>query len=153
MSATGKRGNDALNLIGIVTVGVCGAVLTYVSIILLEAFYMTDTSAVQRQTDFESPQSLRNTVSAMHRMNLDGTKEGTIAIDEAMKRVVDDASKDPSNLVPKIGASTAPTVKAEYGRPEALPTAPPAAPATPTGAPGDPAGPPGGATTTDPAAP
>lgn len=147
MSATGKRGADALNIIGIVTVGVCGAVLTYVSVILLEAFYMNDTSQVERQTAFEAPQSLRNTVSALGRGNLDGTKEGSIAIDEAMKLVVADAAKDPSNLVPSVGASTKPTVKAMYGRPEAITPAADTAPGTGGVAPA------GTATTPPPAAP
>ena len=46
-SETGKRNADRLNMIGVVVVGICGAVLTYVSIALLQAFYMDDTEQVE----------------------------------------------------------------------------------------------------------
>ena len=39
-----KRNADKLNTIGVVVVGICGAVLVYVSIVALQAFYMNDTS-------------------------------------------------------------------------------------------------------------
>ena len=128
MSDTGPRGVDKLNILGIVTVGVCGAVLTYVSIVLLEAFYMTETSEIERQRAFEAPASLRNTVKAAHLTNLNGDKEGTIAIDRAMELIVAEAANDPSNLVPAVGASKTPSVLPEYGRPGPVPTAAPATP-------------------------
>lgn len=139
---TGKRNSDRMNIIGVVTVGICGAVLTYVSIILLEAFYMNETSQIERQRAFESPQSLRSTVKSATLTNLDGVKEGTIKIDEAMKIVVAEAAKDPSNLVPAVGPSRKPTVKAQYGRPGPIETkAEPAPPVTPDTAPADSAAP------------
>lgn len=148
MSGTGKRGADKLNIVGVVTVGVCGAVLTYVSVVLLEAFYMGETSQVEEQRAFEAPQSLRNTVKAAGLTSLDGTREGTIAIDQAMALIVEEAPRDPANLVPAIGRADQPTVVAEYGRPPTLP-ATPAAPAPADGASPDPATP----APTDPAAP
>jgi hypothetical protein len=130
MSATGKRGSDRLNIIGIVVVGVCGAVLTYVSIVLLEAFYMNETSAIERQQSFEAQGSLRNTVKSAGLTHLDGTAEGTLAIERAMAIIATEATKDPSNLVPAVGASKQPSVEAEYGRPKTLGApAPAAAPA------------------------
>jgi hypothetical protein len=135
MSDTGPRGQDKLNILGIITVGICGAVLTYVSIVLLEAFYMSETSQIERQRAFEAPASLRNTVRSAQLTNLDGNKEGTIAIDRAMSLVVEEAGKDPSNLVPAVGPSTTPTVMAEYGRPGPVPP-PSAEPAPAPAAPG-----------------
>ena len=38
-----KRNPDKLNTIGVVVVGICGAVLVYVTIVALQAFYMNDT--------------------------------------------------------------------------------------------------------------
>jgi hypothetical protein len=38
------RNPDKINTIGIVVVGICGAVLVYVSIVALQAFYMDDSS-------------------------------------------------------------------------------------------------------------
>lgn len=116
MSGTGKRGPDLLNVIGIVTVGVCGAVLTYVSIVLLTAYYMHETTDRDHQKAIENPSALRETVHASTTANLDGSKEGTIKVERAVELVLQDAAKDPSNLVPAVGPSTQPTVVAEYGR-------------------------------------
>lgn len=137
MSGTGKRGADKLNIVGVVTVGICGAILTYVSIVLLEAYYMSDTAQIEQQVAFESPQSLRNTVRAANLGNLSGETEGTISIDRAMALVVEDAARDPSNLVPAVGPSRTPTVVAMYGRAPNLPAdaAPAPAPAEPEPAP------------------
>ena len=48
----GKRNPDKINTIGIVVVGVCGAVLVYVSIVALQAFYVNDTSDIQTMADY-----------------------------------------------------------------------------------------------------
>ena len=50
--SSAPRNPDKLNTIGIVVVGVCGAVLVYVSIVALQAFYMTDTAGVQTMADY-----------------------------------------------------------------------------------------------------
>src|SRR5215470_8846440 len=47
-----KRNPDRLNTIGVVVVGLCGAVLVYVTIVALEAFYVNDTSEVQNTADY-----------------------------------------------------------------------------------------------------
>src|SRR2546430_12749365 len=47
-----KRNPDRLNTIGVVVVGICGAVLVYVTIVALEAFYMNDTSEIQTMADY-----------------------------------------------------------------------------------------------------
>jgi len=129
MSGTGKRGADKLNIIGVVVVGLCGAILTYVSIVALEAYYMNETTAVERTLAHEAPNSLRNRIADLQKINLDGTKEGTLSIEEAKKLVVADAQRDPSVMIPGK-PSVKPTVEAQYGRPPTLATAtPPPAPA------------------------
>src|SRR6266496_3389941 len=47
-----KRNPDRLNTIGVVVVGICGAVLVYVTIVALEAFYVNDTSEIQTMADY-----------------------------------------------------------------------------------------------------
>ena len=47
-----KRNPDKLNTIGIVVVGICGAVLVYVTIVASQAFYMNDTSEMQTMADY-----------------------------------------------------------------------------------------------------
>src|ERR1044072_1551122 len=47
-----KRNPDRLNTIGVVVVGICGAVLVYVTIVALEAFYVNDTSEIQTIADY-----------------------------------------------------------------------------------------------------
>ena len=47
-----KRNPDRLNTIGVIVVGICGAVLVYVTIVALEAFYVNDTSEIQTMADY-----------------------------------------------------------------------------------------------------
>ena len=47
-----KRNPDKLNTIGVVVVGICGAVLVYVTIVALQAFYMNDTAEMQTMADY-----------------------------------------------------------------------------------------------------
>ncbi len=47
-----KRNPDKLNTIGVVVVGICGAVLVYVTIVALQAFYMNNTSELQTMADY-----------------------------------------------------------------------------------------------------
>jgi hypothetical protein len=47
-----KRNPDKLNTIGVVVVGICGAVLVYVTIVALQAFYVDDTSEIQTMADY-----------------------------------------------------------------------------------------------------
>ena len=58
-----KRNPDKLNTIGIVVVGICGAVLVYVTIVALQAFYMNDTSEVQTMADYGG----QDTVAKVHK--------------------------------------------------------------------------------------
>ncbi|HWU90398.1 MAG TPA: hypothetical protein VN253_24205 [Kofleriaceae bacterium] len=145
-----KRNPDKLNSIGIVVVGICGAVLVYVSIVALQAFYMDDTSDIQTMADYGGQDTAHKSIRAQQLDNLQtyapkaapaAPKEGepaapqtyTISIDDAIRLVVDSAKKDPSNLVPANGPAVTPTVQPIFGRPKLL------APPTPAPAPGAPA--------------
>ena len=141
-----KRNPDRLNTIGVVVVGVCGAVLVYVTIVALQAFYVNDTSEIQTMADYggqdTNAKSLRT--EQVNRIGEYGTNPRPqapkaneaqrpqtyrVPIDVAMKRVVEDAKADPSVLVPSLGHSDKATVLPIFGRPKLLPA--PAAPAAP----------------------
>src|SRR5262249_39734367 len=139
-----KRNADKLNTIGIVVVGLCGAVLVYVTIVALEAFYVNDTSEVQTTADYGgqdiSALSLRPNQTAKieeygpnakppepKRGEAQRPQSYRVPIDIAMKLVVQDAKVDPGNLIPTMGRSEKSTVLPIFGRPKVI-TAP-AAPA------------------------
>lgn len=144
MSGTGKRGPEGLNTITIVAIGVCGAVLVYVSIVFLQAFYAADTAEVATMADYGGQDTAANSLKAEQLLNLspqqvEPSSSGTytISIDHAIKLVVKDAARDASTLVPALGRSDQPTAQAKFGRPVSL-SAPVAAPPAPV-APADPA--------------
>ena len=143
-----KRNPDRLNTIGVVVVGICGAVLVYVTIVALEAFYVNDTSEIQTMADYGGQdtgvRSMRT--EQVNRIAEYGTnpkpaapKAGEaprqqsyrVPIDVAMKLVVDGAKAHPEALVPAVGPSDKATVLPIFGRPKLPP--PPAAPAAPAG--------------------
>ena len=59
-----KRNPDRLNTIGIVVVGLCGAVLVYVTIVALEAFYVNDTSEIQTMADYGGQDTTFSAISS-----------------------------------------------------------------------------------------
>ena len=153
-----KRNPDKLNTIGVVVVGVCGAVLVYVTIVALQAFYMNDTSEIQTMKDYggQDITAKGHKSDEMRNITEPASNQGTatfrIPIDTAIKLVVQDAQRDPSHLVPALPPAVKSTIQPVFGRPKALETtapAPPppaneagsgttAAPTAPTGAPGQP---------------
>src|SRR5690606_39000856 len=103
-----KRNPDKLNTIGVVVVGICGAVLVYVTIAALQAFYMNDTSDVKTMADCGGQDStakgkradeLRNITEPA--ANAGGAGTYRISIDHAMKLVAEDAKRDPSHVTGK----------------------------------------------------
>src|SRR6185436_11823128 len=105
-----KRNPDKLNTIGVVVVGICGAVLVYVTIVALQAFYVNDTSVIQTMADYggqdvtakgHKADEMRNITEAGRNAPGPG-QEATyrIPIDNAMKLVVDEAKQDPTHLIP-----------------------------------------------------
>src|SRR5262245_36134978 len=145
-----KRNPDRLNTIGVVVVGICGAVLVYVTIVALQAFYVNDTSEIQTMADYGGQdlgvRSLRT--EQLNRINEYGTNPKPAApkaneaakpqtyrmpIDVAMKLTVEAAKTDPGALIPTLGKSDKATVLPIFGRPKIIPppATPPAAPAAP----------------------
>ena len=135
-----KRSADTLNTIGIVVVGVCGAVLVYVTITALQAFYVNDTSDIQTMADYGGQDTPAKNLKAqqMGSINEYGTntmappKPGEAGKPQTFrmpiknaKALVTDPKAEPSNLVPALGPSNKPTVMPIYGRPKALPNTPP----------------------------
>jgi hypothetical protein len=127
-----KRNPDKLNTIGVVVVGICGAVMVYVSIVALQAFYMNDTSELQATKDYggmeraaagHKADELRNITEASSNT---GAPTFRIPIDHAMKLVIEDAKKDPSHLIPSLPASTKATIEPVFGRPKPIGGAAPA---------------------------
>lgn len=150
MSDGPKRNSDKLNTIGIVVVGICGSALVYVSIALLQAFYMNDTSDVQmmadyggQDTEFQRTRSeeLANITQCVNVMGSgENANKHTIPVEHAMRLVAEGARLDPAMMVPLLGRADKPTIKAQYDRPVPL-TTPAPAPADPNApvAPADPA--------------
>jgi hypothetical protein len=167
-----KRNPDKLNTIGVVVVGICGAVLVYVTIVALQAFYVNDTAEVQNTADYGGQDTALKSLRAAQMGTINDYKPNSkpaepkageaaksqtyhVPIEVAMKHVVEDAKADPGNLIPAVGRSDKATVLPIFGRPKPIPTAPPAAPASaPAGdAAATPAGAAAGSATTLPAAP
>src|SRR5215470_6421151 len=143
-----KRNPDRLNTIGVVVVGICGAVLVYVTIVALQAFYVNDTSEIQTMADYggqdTNAKSLRT--DQVNRINEYGTNPRPAApkaneaekpqtyrvpIDVAMKLVVEGAKTDPGGLIPGVGRSEKATVLPIFGRPKLIPVTPPTGPFAP----------------------
>lgn len=130
------RNPDKINTIGIVVVGICGAVLVYVSIVALQAFYMNDTSEVQMMADYGGQDSMARTVradqvDAINQSKPNAAEAGKqqsyrVPITEAMKLVVRDNKTSPSKLVPLAGESNQRTIAPIFGRPTLQSAAPPA---------------------------
>src|SRR4051812_17777657 len=103
-----KRNPDKLNTIGVVVVGICGAVMVYVSIAALQAFYMNDTSEIQNTADYGKMDEGAKGHKADEMRNItepaSNPAGGTyrIPITNAMKLVVRDAQNDPTHLVPAL---------------------------------------------------
>jgi hypothetical protein len=138
-----KRNPDSLNTIGVVVVGICGAVMVYVSITALQAFYMNDTSELQTMQDYGGQDTTAKSHKAEEMRNIYEPQIGTpsITIDKAMDLIVRDAKQHPDHLVPSVqvgsdGQAFKPkaTEVAHSGAPELLVVTPPPAAAAGTGA-------------------
>ncbi len=137
-----KRNSDTLNTIGIVVIGICGAVLVYVTIVALQAFYVNDTSEIQTMADYGGNDTSARSIKTTQIHNITDVGANAVAapkpgetpksatyrvsIDQAMKLVVDSAKIDPSMLVPTQGRADKATIKPIYGRPQPIATPTPA---------------------------
>jgi hypothetical protein len=120
-----KRNPDSINTIGIVVVGICGAVMVYVSIVALQAFYMNDTSELQTMQDYGGQDTVAKSHKAEEIRNITEPQIGTnsITIDRAMTSMVKDiddaraAGKPMPLLVPGACDQTMRTEVPQPGRP------------------------------------
>lgn len=155
-----KRNPDKLNTIGVVVVGICGAVLVYVSITVLQAFYMKDTSEIQTMADYggqdqtarsKRADELRNIGEAA--VNQGGVGTYRMKIEDAFKLVVADAKTRPEHVTgSKLPPATKESIPPAFGRPRLGGAAPTdGADVAPAGA--DPAAPAGAGSATGAAAP
>jgi hypothetical protein len=120
-----KRNPDSINTIGIVVVGICGAVMVYVSITALQAFYMNDSSEIQTMADYGGQDTVAKSHKAEEMRNINEPAMGTnsITIDRAMAAIVksaDDAhaaGKPATLLVPGACEQNMPTEVPQSGRP------------------------------------
>src|SRR5688572_29580516 len=152
-----KRNPDKLNTIGVVVVGVCGAVLVYVTIVALQAFYMSDTSEIQTMADYGGQDKTALGRHADEQRNImepgkNAVAEGQtptfrIPIDHAMRLIVEDVKKDPAHLIPALPRSEKSSIEPVFGRPK------PAAPPAPAGGAGPGTPPEGTGTTAAPTVP
>jgi hypothetical protein len=98
-------------------------VMVYVSIALLQAFYMNDTAQVETLADYGGQDTMQRSVKAEQLNNLDpqparnATGTYSIKIGKAIDLVVRDAKTQPENLVPALGPATKQPVDPHYGRP------------------------------------
>ena len=125
-----KRNPDSMNTIGIVVVGICGAVMVYVTITALQAFYMNDTSEIQTMADYGGQDTTAKSHKAAELLHITTPDIGTqgIAIGRAIDLVVA-GGKDPAHLVPAVQPADWHPVGTEVphpGPPEVLPMAVPA---------------------------
>jgi hypothetical protein len=131
-----KRNPDKLNTIGVVVVGICGAVLVYVTIVALQAFYMDDTSEIQMMADYGGQDTAARKVRSDQMTSLTSPSQPNprgagapqtfrIPLKAAMQKVLEDAKQGKTDqLVPIHGKSDKATVLPIYGRPQ--PIQPPA---------------------------
>jgi hypothetical protein len=119
-----KRNPDKLNTIGVVVVGVCGAVLVYVTIVALQAYYMNDTSEIQTMADYGGQDTLAQGNKSTELGNL---SSAGVTIDQAMKLVVETAQTDPAHTVPMFKDQVDETAK-KPARAPVLEDNPPASP-------------------------
>lgn len=128
-----KRTEDKLNTLGIVVIGICSAVLVYVTIVTLQAFYMGDTSEVQTMADYGGQDVMAKQIRATQTTTLTKpsapnpapkgpTEKQTyqIPISVAMDKVAHEAKLEngdgAGNLVPAFGRSKCRTALPEPGR-------------------------------------
>jgi hypothetical protein len=139
-----KRNPDSLNTFGVVVVGICGAVMVYVAITALQAFYMNDTSELQTMADYGGQDITAKGHKADEMQNINVTASNPAApgaqptyrikIEHAMHLIAEEGkspSFDPTKMIPALPPSVKPTIEPIFGRPKplALPPAPTPAPA------------------------
>ena len=146
MSGGASRASDKVNTYGIVLIGVVAAILLWVSVIALQAYYQNTEGALEAERDAANKGREVRDLKAAQLATLQETKvvdpkKGivTLPIEDAMRLVVRDARGGAPALVPAVGPDDKPTVPAAWGHPPdnaKVPGAPGAAGAAAPGAAG-----------------
>ena len=117
--------SDTLNIIGVVSVGLIGALGIYISFVGLQAFYEVEARAVEerrfadgKSDEFRSLQAQQEAEVNSYRWVSTAKGTVTLKIERAMQVVVGEVKKgNAGNLVPALGPHDTPTVPAVFGRP------------------------------------
>ncbi len=124
MSDLPRKATDRVNTFGVVLIGMVAAVLLWVSVIALQAYYYSTAGKMETERGSAGKSREVRDLKAEQRAYLQegkyvDPKKGivTIPIDDAMKLVVRDGKAGAPSLVPAIGAHDQPTVPAVSGRP------------------------------------
>ncbi len=142
-----RKAPDKLSLVNIVTVGVVGSLLVWVSIIALQAYYKNTLDAEEQERVVEGQDvALRETRAeesakiSNYTTRADALRKKNVVVipvDRAMQLVVDELTQNPKALTaPDVGPQDLPTLEA-YPPYKAVP--PPSAPAPAAPAPAAPA--------------
>jgi hypothetical protein len=147
-----KKAEDKMNMVNVVTVGVVGVLLVWVSVIALQSYYKSTLDEQERKrmtenqdADLRKVKAAQDGMLHMYAMRSSaaaGKKVAVIPIEAAKAKVLEDLRAKPDqSVVPERGPEKA-TIQAfppfDTIAPPAPPAPPPAAP-TPTPAPGTPA--------------
>jgi hypothetical protein len=125
-----QRNPDSINTVGIVIIGICAAVLVYVTITALQAFYMNDTADVQTMADYGGNDTNVRRVKAealghisesgINRDKSSNITSYRIPIQAAMAKVVEQANapgeRKLDELIPGVKSNHS-TVQPQFGRP------------------------------------
>src|SRR5688572_9390936 len=141
MSGLPTKATDKVNTLGIVLVGVTAAVLTWASVVGLQAYYNGTSGTIEGDRNAQNKGREMRDLKAKQRAELQDSKyvdakRGivTIPIETAMAQVLKSQREGAPSLVPAVGAHDLPTVPAKWGKPSEVPPAgganvtPPAAP-------------------------
>lgn len=125
---TAPRAEDKVNTYAIVVVGLVGALLTYVSIVALQAYYASTIGAEESVkevaglgTDYQSMKAEQSIVMSEYGRTGDKIR---LPIERAKELVLEDARNRASTLVPAVGEHDTPTVDPATGKPLGAPETP-----------------------------
>jgi hypothetical protein len=153
-SALPKKAQDRVNTYGIVLIGLVSALLLWVSVVALQAYYNRTSGLLQGARDAEGKNRQVIDLKSAQVAELNDSKVVnpqkqivTIPIGDAEKLVLQGLREGAPSLVPAIGPHDLPTVPAVWGKPADVKPAEGAAPAgaAPAGAAPAGAAPAGGA--------
>lgn len=137
MSELPKKAEDRVNTFGVVLIGLVAAVLLWVSVVALQAYYYSTAGKLESERGSSGKSREVRDLKAEQRAYLQegkyvDPKKGivTIPADDAMRLVLRDAKSGEPSLVPAVGAHDQPTVPAVSGRPPDNVAAPGTAPAS-----------------------